>query len=84
LVTGVTQILVAAQVSIQTLNPSVTFLQTKDVILTNDVWCVVINFDFGSYEDVIAIVEVNFLRVQKHKTEFKPFSELKQVEILLT
>jgi hypothetical protein len=78
------QILVAAQVSVQTLNTSVAFLETKHVILTNDVWCVVIKFDLGSYENVIAVVNVNFLRVQKQKSEFKPFSEPKQVEILLT
>jgi hypothetical protein len=40
--------------------------------------------DLGSYENVIAIVKVNFLRVQKQKSEFKSFSELMQVEILLT
>ena len=46
-----------AQASVQTLNPSVVFLETKDVILTNRVWCVVINFGLGSYENVIAIVK---------------------------
>ena len=78
------KILVAAQVSVQTLNPSVVFLETMDVILTNDVWRVVINFDLGSYENVIATVKEHFLRVQKQKSEFKSFSELKQVEILVT
>jgi len=34
LVIGVMNILVAAQVSVQTLNHSVVFLETKDVILT--------------------------------------------------
>jgi hypothetical protein len=34
---GVMQTLVAAQVSVQTLNPSVVFLETEDVILTNGV-----------------------------------------------
>lgn len=74
------QILVAAQVSVQTLNTSVVFLETEDVILTNDVWCVVIKFDLGSYENVIAIVKVNFFRVQKQKSQFKPFSELSRLK----
>jgi len=76
------QILVAAQVSVQTLNPSLVFFKKNDVILTNDVWCVAINSDLGSYENVIAIVKVNLTR-SKQKSEFKSFSELKQVEILL-
>lgn len=52
--------------------------------MTNDVWSVVINIDLGSYENVSAIVTVDFFLVQKQKSEFTSVSELEQVEILLT
>ena len=72
-----------AQASVQTLNPSVVFLETKNVILTNSL--VRRNkFWFGFIRERNCDSKINFLRVQKQKSEFKSFSELKQVEILLT
>jgi hypothetical protein len=69
--------------AIQPLNHSVAFLKEKQIILSDDAWRIVINLNISAYEDAIATIRTYTLSIEKQKTEFTPFSELKQVESLL-
>ena len=62
---------------------SLLFLKEKDVILTNDHWCVAIDLDASRYEGVIFFIRSELMIVSKQQKEFTPISVLKQIEMLL-
>ena len=37
------------------------FFKEEDVILTNDVWRIAVDFDMGPYEEVISTIEEDYL-----------------------
>ena len=43
------------------------FLKEKDVILTNDVWRIAVQFDIGPYEEVISTSKEDLLTVEGQK-----------------
>jgi hypothetical protein len=71
--------LTAADLLIQPLNYSVVFLKEKDVILTNDVWLIAIDFDEGPYEEVFSTIKEDLLNIEGRKKELTNISELKWI-----
>jgi mannitol-specific phosphotransferase system IIBC component len=82
-VTGCFINLVAAELLIQPLEQSVIFLKERDVILTNDLWRVVVNLDIEPYEEVITTIKEDLKKVEGQKQEFTCTAELRQIEALL-
>jgi signal-transduction protein with cAMP-binding, CBS, and nucleotidyltransferase domain len=82
-VTGLWPTLVAAQVFLHPLNGSVVFFKTQEVILTSDIWRVVINLDLEVYEDIVSTVRNDLHLIQTQMEEFTSVQELQQVEKLL-
>ena len=82
-VTGYLLSLIAAGLLIQPLNRSVVILKGKDVVLTNDVRRIVVDFEMSPYEEVISTIKEDLLIVEGQKREFTSISEIKQMETLL-
>jgi hypothetical protein len=68
---------------IQPLNHSVVFLKEKEVVLTSDVWRVMIDLGTGTYEEVISAINGDLLLAERQRKEFTSISELKQIETSL-
>jgi len=66
-VTGYFLSLMAAGLLIQPLNHSMILLKEKDVILTNDVWRIVVDFEMGPYEQVISTIKEDLLIAEGQK-----------------
>ena len=49
---------------VQPLNPSVIILKGKDVVLTNVVWRVAVDFEMSQYEEVISTIKEDLLIVE--------------------
>jgi hypothetical protein len=59
------------------------FIKQRDVILTNDVWTVVVNLDFSPYEQTIVKLRDDLLYIQKFKTPLAPVHELNHIKYVL-
>ena len=81
-VTGYLLSLIAAGLLIQPLNRSVVILKGKEVVLTNDVWRIVVDFEMSPYEEVISTIKEDLLTVEGQKREFTSISEIKQIATL--
>lgn len=66
------------------MNHSTVFFKTQDVILTNDIWRIVLDLDLKPYEEIIATLKEDLFLVQNQTLEFTFVNELRQVDILLT
>jgi hypothetical protein len=69
----------------QTMNPlnhSMIFLKTKDIIMTNDVWRIVLDLNLRPYEDIISTLRRD-LQLVHNGTEPTVVNELEQVDLLL-
>jgi hypothetical protein len=73
-----------AGVIVHPLSHRTVFLKTKDVILTNDIWRIVLDLDLRPYEEIIATLKEDLFLVQNQTLEFTFVHELRQVDILLT
>jgi hypothetical protein len=69
--------------TIHPLNHSTIFLKTKDIIMTNDVWRIVLDLNLRPYENLISTLRGDLQLVHNGTTEFTVEKELEQVEILL-
>jgi len=79
-VTGCLLSSVAAKTFVQPLNRSVIFLKERDVVLSNDVWCIVINIEMEPYEEALSIIRGDLLTVEERRPEFTFNSELKLID----
>jgi hypothetical protein len=59
------------------------FIKQRDVILTNDMWTVIVNLDFSPYEQTIANLRDDSVYIQKFKTPLAPVHELNHIEYVL-
>jgi hypothetical protein len=59
-----------AGVTVQPLKHSTVFLKTNDVILTNDIWRIVLDLDLSPYEEIIATLREDLFLVQNQTLEF--------------
>jgi hypothetical protein len=73
---------IAAQI-VQPLDHAVLFLKETDVVLTSDVWRVLLHMSFSTYHDIIAPVNSDLLLINQQKQAFTPTAELKQIKLLL-
>jgi len=55
------------------------FIKQRDIILTNDVWTVIVNLDFSSYEQAVTKLRDDLLYIQKFKTPLAPVHELNHI-----
>jgi hypothetical protein len=69
--------------TVHPLNHSTIFLKTKDIVMTNDVWRIVLDFNLRPAEDIISTLRGDLQLVQNRTAEFTVVNELKQVDILL-
>jgi hypothetical protein len=74
--------LLAAELLVRPLNQSV-FLREREVVLTNDVWRIVLNLDLEPFEDAISTIKTDLMQVELQK-QFTPVAELRQIEALLS
>jgi hypothetical protein len=65
------------------LNHTVLFLKQSDVILTSDVWRVVLDVDLRTYHDIVSTIKSDLMSVESQKQEFIPVNELQQIKTLL-
>jgi hypothetical protein len=65
------------------LNHSTIFLKTKDMILNNYVWRIVLDLNLRPYEQVIFTLRQDLRLAQNTISKFTFVKELKQVDILL-
>jgi hypothetical protein len=72
----------AAQV-VQPLTQPVLFLKESEIVLSSDVWRVVLNIDLSTYHEVISIVESDLMLIERQKQAYTPISELDQIKSLL-
>ena len=66
-VAGYVLSLIAAELLIQPLDHSVIFLKEKDVVLTNDVWRIAVDFGLSSYEEEISTIWEDLLTAEEQK-----------------
>ena len=59
------------------------FIKQRDIILTNDVWTVIVNLDFSSYEQAITKLRDDLLYIQKFKIPLAPVHELNNIGYVL-
>lgn len=65
------------------INHSVIFVKETDVIVTSDIWRIMLAADLSSYQEVVATIRGYLHLVELQKTEFTPTFELRQIELLL-
>ena len=70
---------IATSALIHQLKRSVVYLKENEIVLTNDVWRVAIDFSTGTYE-VISAIRKDLLLMKRQRKEFTSFSELRQIE----
>jgi len=74
--------LILAELSIQPLNSSIIILKQKDIIVTDDAWCITVDIDVNVFK-ALSTIKADLLLIESQKQEFTPISELKQIEMLL-
>jgi len=58
-------------------------IKERNVILTNDLWNIVVNVDFSTFEDTLAKLKDDVYSIVKFKSRFTPTAELGHVKILV-
>jgi len=66
------------------INQSVVFANEQDIILSNDRWRIIVNFDLTAFEDVITTLHEGLTRVKEKARRATPVEELRQVDLALS
>jgi len=69
-------------VNIQVENNTI-LIKERNLILTNDLWSIVVNVDCSVFEDTLAKLKDDVYKIVKFKSRFTPTAELGHVKILV-
>jgi hypothetical protein len=59
------------------------FIQEKEVVLTNEVWKIIIDLDVEFHENTVTELRADLQDIYRLKSRYAPIHELRQVENLL-
>jgi hypothetical protein len=59
-------------IAITELSQNTVFLKTKDILLTNDAWKIVVNFDLSNYEELLSKLMDDLNHIHEFKSTYTP------------
>jgi hypothetical protein len=74
---------IAADIFIQPLHQGIAFLKEREIVLSDDIWQVIIRLNTDLYIETISTLRNDLSHIETHKQEFTPLSELQVIETSL-
>jgi hypothetical protein len=65
------------------LKHSIVFIREAELVLTSDLWRVIVNFDLSAYEEAITVLREDLTQVEGIANHSTPIGELGQVDLAL-